>query len=103
MTVFQKVYNWVAGWTLSTWLQELLENLTNNVVFPVIKAIGKEAYDYLVAEIIKQSQNDVAGTIKIHNVFKGFREIFFDIAITDYALNLAIELIVSMLKINDEI
>ena len=98
MTFFNRAARWVESWTLGGWLNDLLMLLTNDVILPIIKQIGQEAFDALIDEVVRQSGKQLSGAEKLNNVVKHFKEMYVEVSITDRALNLIIELIVNMLK-----
>lgn len=100
MNPFQKAYNWIKERKTPKWLLRLL-GIIEEIAVEVFTQIGKEALAYLETEIIRQAKLDIGGREKLDNVVKGFRDKYVHIGISDYALNMAIELLLGKLKKTD--
>ena len=97
MNLFQKAYDWIKATKTPKWLLRIL-GVVEDIAIEVFLQIGKEAIDYLREQIFAQASLDISGREKLENVVKNFREHYIGINITDYMLNIAIELLLGELK-----
>ena len=97
MNPFQRAYDIIKGLKTPEWLKRIL-NVVEDIAKEVFTQLGKEAMEYLRDAIFKQANLDITGKEKLENVVKGFREHYIGINITDYMLNIAIELLLGELK-----
>ena len=96
-SIFQRLSDWIESWVLPPWLAELLKVINSDILLPILSEIGQSGVDFLMAQIIAESKKDIPGADKIKNVSDSFKETFSIKNISDRAINLAIELLVSRL------
>lgn len=97
MNPFQRAYDYLKSLKTPDWLKRLL-GMIEEIAVEVFTQIGEEAKNYLKEEIYRQAKLEITGRKKLDNVITGFREKYAMIAIGNYALNLAIELLLGELK-----
>ena len=97
-TMFQKLYDWIKSIKTPKWLVELLQFVQDNILIPTLKSIGETAIHDLRNLILEASKKDMTGRQKIEWVKNGWLEICNFENISDHAINLVIEHIVSEIK-----
>jgi len=95
ISIFQRCYNWIAGITTPSWLKILFDELQTVIVSTFLN-IGKAYLDGLEAQIIKAQESGLSSDAKWQMVFNWGKANIPNIR--DSALNLAIELLVNLLK-----
>jgi len=91
MNIFQKIMNWFKRLRLPEWLSRTIETLMTDIIYPMLVAIGKEAWNLIQELVIKASKMDATPKEKFDFVVSEFKETYNDPSISDRVLNLAIE------------
>jgi len=95
MKFFQKPYDFLRNLVAPLWLERLIKEL-NDIILGILYEVGKGAISAIKDKIVEVSQEDITSKKKFDKVFKFGKELIP--SITDSALNLLIEVLVSTLK-----
>ncbi len=98
MTWVTKLYRWMKNLKTPKWLVSFLDILAKDVIYPVLQKLGEEAVEFLRYEIETQIGMSISGSDKLKNVVRNFKANYANISISDQALNMAIEIILGMIK-----
>ena len=95
--MFQKAYNWIKNWQTPTWLVVLLGEI-QILLIGILEKVGKDIISEIEHEIIKVNDMNITDRQKFDRVFN-FAVTKLDLTyLTDSAINLLIEVLVSRLK-----
>lgn len=94
-SVFQKIYDWSKNIKTPPWLLDLLQFVQDNVLIPALKTIGEQAINDLRTLIVQAAKEDIPGKEKFSWVKNKWLETWSFDKLSDHALNIVIEHIVS--------
>lgn len=100
MSIFQKAYDAIKGWTAPAWLKALLQSL-NDIMMNILKEVSQQYINMLKAKIVEAaSHSDWSNKQKFDYVFNAAKSgmVEFSITIKDREINALIEFLVNELK-----
>ena len=97
-SIFQAVYNWFKNLKTPKWLVDLLQFIQDTILIPSLKMIGEQALNDLRVLIVEAAKEDWTGREKFEWVRERWLKAWSFENITDHAINLVIEHIVSEMK-----
>ena len=97
MSIFQKAYDWIASFKTPRWLKAFLQEIQDMLVATLLQ-IGKEYLKNLENKILEVADMNIPSDQKFMIVFTWGKQNIPNIK--DSILNLAIEILVSLLKKN---
>ena len=98
MSIFQTIYNRIKGVRTPEWIVKLLRYVQDNILVPLLLALGDGFLRSVEMNIISASSKELSGAEKFKYVFTNVRRDFSVEKIKDSALNLIIEMALSRLK-----
>ena len=98
MSIFNWLANFIKGLKTPKWLADMLQYLTEKVLYPTLEALGEEVKNLLTSLIITASHKDWPGDKMFKWVVSEFKERWGGEEIKDRLLNLGVELILAILR-----
>jgi len=97
MNPFQKTYNFFKNLKTPHWLERAFA-MAQDIVEDALVALGEEAVNFLRVQIFEQAKSNAPNEQKFKNVVLAFKGKYKDFNISDSMLNIAIEILLGVLK-----